>query len=238
MSWVATAIIGAGAVGAAATAYSANTAASAQEQASQNAQATQLDMFNQTQAALAPFKNAGATAASTLTNELPTLTAPVEMTEANLEQTPGYQFTLQQGLQSVQNSNIAQGLGESGAALKGAATFATGLADNTYQQQFNNQWTNQQNAFNDLESLTNTGESAAAGVGTAASNAGNQISSAQIGSGNAAAAASNATGGAVNNLTNSVAGYAAYNGLYGGSQGGSNNPITQQVQGSSSGAGT
>lgn len=55
-----------------------------------------------------------------------------------LEQTPGYQFTLDQGLKSVQNSYAAQGLGSSGAALKGAASFATGLADQTYQQQLNN----------------------------------------------------------------------------------------------------
>ena len=58
------------------------------------------------------------------------------MTQAQLEQTPGYQFTLQQGLQATQSSAAARGLGVSGAALKGAATYATGLADNTYKDQF------------------------------------------------------------------------------------------------------
>lgn len=58
--------------------------------------------------------------------------------QAALEATPGYQFTLSQGLQSAQNSAAARGLGVSGAAMKGAATYATGLADNTYQQQYNN----------------------------------------------------------------------------------------------------
>ena len=62
---------------------------------------------------------------------------PGRMDQATLEQTPGYQFALSQGLQATQNSAAARGLGVSGAALKGAATFATGLADNTYQQQFN-----------------------------------------------------------------------------------------------------
>ncbi len=62
---------------------------------------------------------------------------PGRMDEATLRQTPGYQFALSQGLQATQNSAAARGLGVSGAALKGAATFATGLADNTYQQQFN-----------------------------------------------------------------------------------------------------
>lgn len=70
---------------------------------------------------------------------------PPRMTQAELEQTPGYQFTRQQGLQAVQNSAAARGLGVSGAALKGAATFATGLADSTYQQQF----AQQQQLFSD-----------------------------------------------------------------------------------------
>lgn len=62
--------------------------------------------------------------------------APGGMSQQELEQTPGYQFTRDQGLQSVQSSAAARGLGVSGAALKGAATFATGLADKTYQDQF------------------------------------------------------------------------------------------------------
>jgi hypothetical protein len=55
-----------------------------------------------------------------------------------LAQTPGYQFTRQQGLESVQSGFAAQGLADSGAALKGAANYATGLAENTYQSQLNN----------------------------------------------------------------------------------------------------
>jgi hypothetical protein len=59
-------------------------------------------------------------------------------TMAGLAQTPGYQFTLQQGLLGTQNAAAARGLGVSGAALKGADTFATGLASQTYNQQLNN----------------------------------------------------------------------------------------------------
>jgi hypothetical protein len=59
-------------------------------------------------------------------------------TMAGLAQTPGYQFTLQQGLLGTQNAAAAQGLGVSGAALKGAAGYATGLANSTYNQQLNN----------------------------------------------------------------------------------------------------
>jgi hypothetical protein len=59
-------------------------------------------------------------------------------TQAGLEQTPGYQFTLQQGLKSAQNAAAARGLGVSGAALKASDTFATGLANSTYNQQLQN----------------------------------------------------------------------------------------------------
>ncbi len=62
----------------------------------------------------------------------------------NLEKTPGYQFTLDQGLKAVQNSYAAQGLGTSGAAMKGAADYAEGLASTTYQNQFKN-WYDEQN---------------------------------------------------------------------------------------------
>ena len=123
--------------------------------------------FDQTRADFAPYRQLGNDAASKFTGStidqygnqqqmtqggnlldaaynanpnMPTQVAlPSRMTQAELEQTPGYQFNLSQGQQAVASSAAARGLGVSGAALKGAATFATGLADNTYQNQFNQQ---------------------------------------------------------------------------------------------------
>ena len=89
--------------------------------------------------------------------EMPTVPQP--MTQDQLEKTPGYQFTLNQGLKSVQSSAAARGLGVSGAALKGAATYATGLASSNYQQQFNNQqqlFQNQQQRFTNAINLNTT----------------------------------------------------------------------------------
>jgi len=145
------------------------------------------------------------------------------MDQATLEQTPGYQFNLTQGQKAVTNSAAARGLGTSGAALKGAATFATGLADSTYQNQFNNAVTNQTNAYNRLKGLVDTGENAAAQTGAAGTSAATGAANAQIGAGNAQAAAANATGASISNAANSIGGYAAYKGLYGGSSAG---PIT------------
>lgn len=90
-----------------------------------------------------------------------------------LQQTPGYQFTLQQGLQGVENGYAAQGLGRSGAALKGAANYAEGLASTTYQQIW-------QNMYNQAA----LGENAAVGQGTFTQNAGTALGSGVAGATN------------------------------------------------------
>jgi len=219
MAWVATAIIGSGVIGAASTAYAAHTAAQAHTNAANTASNTALSMYNTTRGDLLPYRDIGQTASTDLTNRLTELTSPITMDQATLEQTPGYQFNQTQGLKAVQNSAAARGLGSSGAALKGAATFATGLADSTYQNQFNNAITNQANAYNRLKGLVDTGENASAQTGSAGTAAAGTAASAQIGAGNAQAAAANQTAAGITNATNNVAGYAAYKGLYGGSGG-------------------
>ena len=217
MSWVASAILGAGVVGGAAQAYAASQAAQAQTNAAQTAQNTALSMYNQTNQNLSPFRQVGAGAAQTLGAQLPSLTAPINMSEANLVNTPGYQFNLTQGTKAVQNAAAARGLGVSGAALKGATNFATGLADTTYQNQFANAVTNQTNAYNRLMGVAGLGENAAAQTGTAGTAAAQQAGAAQIGAGNAQAAGINAIGGSVGNVANSGLTAVAYQGLYGNS---------------------
>lgn len=160
-------------------------------------------------------------------------TTPQAMTQSQLEQTPGYQFQMNQGLQQTQNSAALRGLGISGAALKGAAAYSTGLANSNYQQQFANQQTlfgNQQtrsqdylnlntgqqgnttNLYNRLAGTAAIGENAAAGTGT------NQSTSAATqgtyiqGAGNAAAAGASGVGTAATGAANSYLGYNALQG--------------------------
>jgi hypothetical protein len=71
---------------------------------------------------------------------IPGLTAPITMDQKTLEATPGYKFNLDQGIRGVNLSSVASGM--SGAQAKAAAKYATGLADSTYQNQFNNANTN------------------------------------------------------------------------------------------------
>lgn len=214
-SWVATAIVGGSVVAGLSTAYAANKASSAQTAAAGKASDTALQMYNKTREDLSPYRAVGVDASNKLGAQLNDLTAPINLTQDWLESTPGYQFTRTQGLKAVQNSAAARGLGISGAALKGAANFATGLADNTYKTQFDVANTNKTNAFNRLKALVDTGENAAAQTGVLGEKAAYNTAQAQLGAGNAQAAAANATGGAIANVGNNIAGYSMFKGLYG-----------------------
>lgn len=215
MAWVATAVIGAGVLGAGASIYGANKAADTQQANAQHVADIQQQQYQQTRSDLSPYRDIGAQAATNLGGRLSDLTSPIVMDQATLEATPGYQFNLTQGQKAVTNSAAARGLGTSGAALKGAATFATGLADNTYQNQFNNANTNQTNAYNRLKGLVDTGASAAAQTGVLGEKAAYNSGTALTGGANAEAAADNATGKAISGLSSQIGGYAAYKGLYG-----------------------
>jgi len=219
---VAAATVGAAAIGAVGTGIASSNAAGAQTAAANDATNAQLGMFDVTQQNLHPFVNAGVSAtgglnyllggtgdASTTGYSAYGLPAGYFLqtfapTEAQLEQTPGYKFNLSQGLKSVQNSNAARGLGVSGAAMKDAAAYATGLADSTFQTQANNFYTGQGNAFNRLFDLANMGENAGANVGSAATSTGQSVGSNMIGAGNANAAAMMATANSASNGANNI----------------------------------
>jgi len=217
---MAAAIVGAGALGVAGSvasgvigANAAQSAASTQAAAADTASNNTLAMFNKTQANLAPFVGAGTNALTQMQNLTGTnpggnpltapLTAKFNPTMTDLAATPGYQFTLDQGLKSTQNGFAAQGLGTSGAALKGAANYAEGLAGTTYQQQFQNYLTQNQQIYNLLGGQTSLGENAAATTGnqglTATGQAGNFLTS-------GAAASAAGTIGAANSTINSLSG--------------------------------
>jgi len=101
---------------------------------------------------------------------------------------------MQQGLKAVQNSAAKRGLGVSGAAQKGAASFVSGLADQTYKTQFDVENTNRKNAYDRLMGLVAVGQSSAAQTSTAGTAAAKMQGDAAIGAGNANAAAWNAIG--------------------------------------------
>jgi hypothetical protein len=231
MAWVATAVIGAGVLGAGATIFGASKAADAQTQAAQIAANTSLGMYNTTRGDLAPFRQIGTDAGTQLSAKLSDLTTPISVNPQDFENSDQYKFMQTQGERAVTNSSAARGLGTSGAALKGSAAFETGLNASQWQQNFNNQVTNQTNAYNRLKGLVDTGENASAQTGTAGTAAASTAAGAQIGAGNAQAASANAAGGAVSNLAGNLGGYAMYKGIYGNS--GSSGPTINLTPGTS-----
>ncbi len=196
---IGSAVIGAGAAG---------DAADAQTAAANAGIANQQQMYAQNKASLQPYMDSGTQNLSDLNNRMNYLTSPITMDQSYLQQTPGYQFSLQQGLKSTQNSAAARGLGLSGAAQKGAANYATGLADSTYQNQFNNENTNRTNAYNRLYNLSNQGLTASSALAGIGKDTANSISQGYTNIGNAQAAADNSQGqywaGAVNGLGNAL----------------------------------
>ena len=220
----AVATIGSSVLSSSAAGSAASTAAGAQMQAAQ----LQQQQYQQTRQDLLPYNQTGqsmlgplSTQYQTTNNALNTAYGnaqaqlPTQMTQAQLVQTPGYQFNLSQGLQATQNAEAARGLGVSGAAIKQAGTYATGLANSTYAQQLQNQNTiynaynqqfsnalNQGNAvYNQIYGPANLGENAAAQSGAIG-----QAGAAAAGSNIAGAGASSAAGtiGAANALSNGV----------------------------------
>ena len=223
----------AGVAGSVLSSNAATSAAQTQANAANTASANQLAQFNETKASLQPFTNAGTNALSTLqeslglggggynlsqANGVNSLT--FQPTQAQLAATPGYQFDLAQGEQAVANSNAAQGTGVSGAALKGAANYATGLANNTLTTQQGIFQQNLGNVLNPLSNLVGTGENAAATTGQQGIQAVGAANQALIGGANATAAG---TVGSANAISSGLSGagsaplnYLLYSQLLGG----------------------
>lgn len=251
MGWIAGGVAVAGLAGSVISSGAAQSAAQTQADAANQASANQMAQYNQTRADLSPFTNSGTNALGSLNTILglpggnginplaangiggltyqpsgaisnalsnPTF-AP---TQAQLESTPGYQFNLAQGQQAVANSSAAQGRGISGAALKGAANYATGLANNTLSTQasiFQNNYSNalqanQQgqgifqsnlgNVLNPLSNLANQGQNSAATTGQQGIAAVGNANQALIGGANASAAGTVGSANAISSGLGSV----------------------------------
>lgn len=205
----------AGVAGSAMSSSAANSAANTQANAANNASALQWQQFQQMQQNLQPYMQLGANNIPGLQSQLGQLgnmNFSFNPTESQLEQTPGYQFTLQQGLKGVDNAASAKGLNLSGAQMKGIGQYTTGLADQTYQQQYQNALQNfmtnygvSSDQYNRLSGLVGLGQNAAAGVGNAglqtANTAGNYLTSGA----NAQAAGTIGSANAINSGIGSVA---------------------------------
>jgi len=207
---VASSVIGAGAAKSAAKteANAANNAAALQEQAGQ--QAVGL---------LQPYANEGQVGINALNGELSYLDTPYTPTEAQLEATPGYQFANDQGLQATQNSAAAQGLGVSGAALKAASAYSTGLAQQTYAQDASIYQQNQSQIGNLLTGIVANGQNAATSQAGALTGQANAAAGTSLTGAQATAAgdvgSANAVSSGISSLSNSFSQTAILSALLG-----------------------
>jgi hypothetical protein len=178
-------------------------------------------MFDEQQQNLKPFIDAGTAvlpqllpyeqqSQSDLTQALNAakLQIPLNVSNESIQNMPGYQFNLQQGLKATQNSATNRGWGGGGEAAKAAANFSTGLSNNYYQnyfqnqqgiysdmvQQFNNLYNQKNQGWNQLSYLPTLGENAAATSGYQSNQAGANIGSNIAGAGQASAAGTAAAG--------------------------------------------
>lgn len=161
----------------------AGKAADAQVASNAEAIAEQRRQYDQSRADLAPYRIVG-------TNALADL---AQATGPTYEQSPGYQFRMDEGLKAVNRSASAKGLMASGANQKALTRYGQGVASDDY-----NTWYNRKAGQAGIgQTATNTGIAAG---GAASSNIGNAL----IGQGNARASgyadAANAYSGGVNNL--------------------------------------
>ncbi len=113
---------------------------------------------------------------------------------STFQQSPGYQWQLQQGLRAVDAGAAAQGMARSGATLKAEETYGQGLANQNFQQYYQN-----------LAGLSGQGLTASQGIANAATGGAANIASTDT---SAAAAQSNIYG----NMASSVG--TAANGLF------------------------
>lgn len=225
----------AGLAGSAISSSASQSAANTQAQAANNAAGLQWQQFQQLQQNLQPYMNLGSGSIGNLQTALGNLGNMhfnFDPTEQSLQQTPGYQFTLNQGLNTVNNQLAAKGLNLSGAQAKGIANYTTGLADTTYQQQYQNALQNfmtnygvSSDQYNRLSGLVGVGENAAAGVGNAglqtAANAGNLLTSGANASAAGTVGSANAISGGLSSLGNNGLLYSLMNtgnagSIYGG----------------------
>lgn len=228
----------AGGLGAAGGIASSVIGSKAQTSAANNANALQQGMFDKTQANLAPFISGGAGAfgqLNQLTGPGGSLIQPFSPTMDQLSKTPGYQFALDQGLKATQNSYAAKGLGSSGAAMRGAADYAEGLAGTTFQNQFDNYLRNNMQVYNMLLGQSQVGGNAAAGLGTIGQGTGAQMGQNLIGAGNAQAGAAVNAANSVGNAGNSFANMMLLQQLLGKGMGGGGGGIENLLGNSISG---
>lgn len=161
--------------------------ASQQAGAAKRAQDQAQKQFQYAQTVLAPWENYGQQANTQAANLLGLYGQEnADKAMQTFQQSPGYQWSLDQGLRAIDANKAATGMLRSGATDKAVLGYATGLANQEFSQYYNR-----------LFDMAKLGESAATMTGQEASSAAN----AALAGGNAL---SSIYGNAASGISNSV----------------------------------
>lgn len=124
----------------------------------------------------------------------------------DFQQSPAYQFNLEQGMNAINKGANARGNYYAPQTLQDLGKFAQGTASNEFQNAFSNYNTNQNNIFSRLQTLSGQGANAAANLGGFSAQTAGQIGQNITGAGNAQAAGivggANAIGGGIGDYYN------------------------------------
>lgn len=183
----------------------------AQTQANSAAAADQIQQqeFNQQQANLAPWVQAGTQALGTLQQGVqPGGQFNTPFTLAQFQQSPSYTFQQQQGQAGIQNSSAAGGMSGSPAEQEALIGFNQGLASENYQQAYQNYMGQENFVLDQTQSLAQIGQTATNNLNTLGGTNASTIGGNIIGAGNALAAgqvgAANAYGNALTGVGSST----------------------------------
>ena len=206
MPWGAAAIVGAAVIGASAS----NNASQNQADAAGDAARIQQEQYWQTRADNEPWRQSGQNALNKLNALMESGSLTSRFTGADVANDPGYQFGLNEGMRSIDNSASARG-GIGGAALMRGSRFANDYATTKFGQAFDRNRMEQADIFNRLSGLAGTGQQTNAANSAAGANYANQAGAAMIGAGNAAAANSINQGNIYGNTVNQLGAYGSRN---------------------------
>lgn len=214
----------------------AKSAAKIQADAATHAADLQNHQYEQSREDMAPWLDAGKISlknlmegvqpgGSLVTPYSETFHAP---TAEEARNTPGYQFTKEEGEKGILNGNAAAGGAFTGGTLKELARYESGLADSTYgdtfnralqdfNTRFNTYNTNQNNIYNRLASTAGLGQTAGVQLGQLGSQSAATQGSFLTNAGTAAASgvtgAANAMLYGLNGVANNASSYLRLNGM-------------------------
>ena len=216
MSVVAAAIVGSTIVGAGVSIYGAKKSSEAQADAAAEAGdfqaaaqerslALQREMWETGREDTAPWREGGADAYRDLLKQIKE--GPGEF---NYEESPGYQFRMEEGQKAVERSAAAKGGLLGGAQSKALTRYGQGVANQDYDRQRSNFFNEYYDSLAPLQSAAGVGQTTAAGdAGRAASfgsSGSNTIMSAASGRANAALYGGDADAAKYTNYANTISG--------------------------------